>query len=545
MKLNKLKFFILTFLGISIGFLLSFYSQTHTVPYFLNLTFKSKQKSTCQLFYDIGKGYSERHSVRKNFDGNQTGKLTLDLPAQKIHGLRFDPLECSGSLEIKSILILGKEKVGNQHKVLHKFDLKFLKAVQQVDLVMNNTGNVVATTHNDCNDPIIELSLKEPFDHWQLKDFLGIEWLNKSAFFSFLITPIALAFSFSENKRRDITEKVSLKFNKQNHSLEWGDTFTSEPENCYQDTKEENIRSIIEKINNGTPWKQAVREKFEANNPWLYNIVTSRQRTKFLDEFIMPQNLQVLDIGAGWGQFTLPLAKQNQICSLEPTPERLDFIRTASEQEKVSKNISFIGADYLDINFKNKFDLILSIGVLEWIGKFSNSVKAPLSAQSEFLAKTQRDLTGDGKLVIGIENRLGLKYILGANDDHTGLPHISYLCQELAKTKYEKKTKQELECFTYSLVEYKNLLNRAGFTKIKFFATLPDYKLPEQIFPISDDHKECELNKFIVEGGQITEYDGSNGKKLENQNELSSMYKSLAEMNIAHFFCPSFFITAS
>ena len=63
-----------------------------------------------------------------------------------------------------------------------------------------------------------------------------------------------------------------------------------------------------------------------------------------------------MDIGAGWGQFTLPLAKQNQICSLEPTPERLDFIRTASEQEKVSKNISFIGADYLDIKFENKFD---------------------------------------------------------------------------------------------------------------------------------------------------------------------------------------------
>ena len=61
-----------------------------------------------------------------------------------------------------------------------------------------------------------------------------------------------------------------------------------------------------------------------------------------------------MDIGAGWGQFSLPLAKQNQVCSLEPTPERLDFIKAASKQEGVDQNISYIGADYLDVKFENK-----------------------------------------------------------------------------------------------------------------------------------------------------------------------------------------------
>ena len=542
MQLNKLKFFILTFLGISFGLIISFYSQIHTARYFLELKYESNQSTTSQLFYDIGKSFIESHSIKKTLDDKENRTLTFNLPAKKIYGLRFDPLECNGSLQIKSISILGKKKDGNKHKILHEFDLKSLKAVQQVDLVMNDTGNVIATTHNDCNDPVIELPFNVPFDHWQMSDFLGIEWFKKSAFFSFLITPIALALSFSENKRRDITGKVSFKINKQNHSLEWGDTFTSKPETCNQDTKDENIRSIIEKIQNGTPWKQAVKEKFNTNNPWLYKIVCSPKRTKFLDEFIMPQNLQILDIGAGWGQFTLPLAKQNQICSLEPTPERLDFIRTASEQEKVSKNISFIGADYLDIKFENKFDLILSIGVLEWVGAFKMN-KSPEELQLDFLKKIKSELKENGKLIIGIENRLGLKYLMGAPDDHIGHPNITIHQKEIAKKQYKEKTNQELRSLTHSMPEYKEMLLNAGFNNIIFYTSNPDYKLPVKIFPIKDS--ECNLNEYILNKKWIKEHDGTNGNPLDNQNELESMANDFAKLNTLHNFAPSYFIEAN
>ena len=520
--------------------LCSFYSIKQSSPYYIQVEGKSDTNTSSQLFFDIGNSYIEENSVKQELRKQKVyEKFIMPLPIKKIHGLRFDPLDCIGSLEIKSISILGKEKVGNQHKVLHEFDLKFLKAVQQVDLAMDDSGNVVATTHNDCNDPVIELPLKEPLDHWRMSDFLGIEWLKKSAFFSFLITPIALALSFSENKKRDVTEKVSFKIKKQKHSLEWGDTFTSQPESCYQDTKEENIRSIIEKIKKGTPWKQAVREKFEANNPWLYDIVTSPKRTKFLDEFIKPKDLTILDIGAGWGQFTLPLAKQNKICSLEPTPERLDFIRAASEQEMVSKNISFIGADYLDINFNNKFDLILSIGVLEWVGAF-RSGKEPEDLQLEFLQKINSELKENGKLIIGIENRLGLKYLMGAPDDHIGHPNITIHEKDIAKKLYKEKTNRELRSLTHSMPEYKEMLLNAGFNNIIFYTSNPDYKLPVKIFPIKDS--ECELNEYILNKKWIKEHDGTNGNTLDNQNELKSMAKSMASLNTLHNFAPSYYI---
>ena len=154
-----------------------------------------------------------------------------------------------------------------------------------------------------------------------------------------------------------------------------------------------------------------------------------------------------MDIGAGWGQFSIPLSRENYVCALEPTPERIDFIKAVANQEKISHKISFIGSDYLDLKFNTKFDLILSIGVFEWVGSFRLD-KEPQELQLEFLKKIKSELKDTGNLIIGIENRLGLKYLLGANDDHTGLPNISKLPAELAKKLYKEKTDKELRCFT-------------------------------------------------------------------------------------------------
>ncbi|MDA8774945.1 class I SAM-dependent methyltransferase [Opitutales bacterium] len=542
MQLNKSKFLILSSIGVSIGLMISYCSKIQSSTYYLNITCKSNNHANCQVFYDIGGGYIERHSNKKLLDQNKTGEVNFKIPAKKIYGLRFDPMDTNGSIEVKKISIMGKKKLGDQHKILHEFDLRTLKPVQQVDLAFNKSGNLIATTHNECNDPIIDLPLEEHLDHWSKLDFLDMEWFQKSVFFAFLVTPINLALSLSKKEEKDFDNKIRFEIKKVKHSIGLGESFSARPENCYQDTKEENIRFIIEEIKNGTHWKKAVKEKFQKANPWLYEIVTSPKRTKFIDEFVKPKDLQILDIGAGWGQFTLPLAKQNKICSLEPTPERLDFIKTASRQEKVSKNISFIGADYLDIKFENKFDLILSIGVLEWVGAF-RSRKEPEDLQLDFLKKIKSELKENGKLIIGIENRLGLKYLLGAPDDHIGHPNITIYEKELAKKLYKEKTNQELRSLTHSIAEYKDMLLDAGFNKINFYTSTPDYKLPVKIFPIKAN--QCKLNEHILKEKWIKEHDGTNGNLLNKQSEIKSLAKSMANLNTLHNFAPSYFIECS
>lgn len=542
MQLNKFKFGILSTIGLSIGLVITYYSKIQSTPYHLVINCAANNIANSQLFFDIGEGYIVRHSNVKLVEQNQTGELNFKLPLKKIYGLRFDPMSSDGSMEIRNITIQGKGNANNENIIFHKFDLKNLLAVQEVDLVIKQSGNLLATTHQGCNDPIIELSLTEPLDHWQLTELLDMEWFSKTAFFAFLITPITVALSLSGTRGNEINGKIVFKVKKQLHTLGVGETFRAKPESCYQDTSEENIRSVIEEIKNGTHWKKAVKEKYKEANPWLYEIVCSPQRTKFIDEYIKPKNFQILDIGAGWGQFTIPLAKQNQICSLEPTPERLDFIKAASKQEGVDQNISYIGADYFDVKFENKFDLILSIGVLEWVGAFKTD-KPPEEVQKEYLSKIKTELKEYGRLVIGIENRLGLKYLLGANDDHTGLPNISCLTSNLAKVKFKQQVDCELKCFTYSFSEYKKLLLKAGFKNITFHVASPDYKLPTKIFPVKGEAST--FNEFLLNNNWINEHDGSNGKTLLNQDQLQSVYFSIAEMDIAHYFAPSFFIEAT
>lgn len=151
-------------------------------------------------------------------------------------------------------------------------------------------------------------------------------------------------------------------------------------------------------------------------------------------------------------------------------------------------------------------------------------------------------LAPGGRLVVGIENRLGLKYLLGARDDHIALPNIAVLDRASATERYRRATGGELRSFTGSLAEYDELFAGAGFTRPTAFAAFPDYKLPEFIVPVGP-----ELNRAILGGTALpTEHDGATGERLDadRQTDLGSHYRSLAALGIAGVFAPSFFLVA-
>jgi len=317
--------------------------------------------------------------------------------------------------------------------------------------------------------------------------------------------------------------------------------YNTTPNECYRDAAKEKVEEILNQMQAGVPWDQAVNKTFAKENPWLSDIVTHPDRIKFFEQKLPAKHEKILDIGAGWGQFSLPLAKTNKVCSLEPTPERMSFIHAAAKQEKIEKNMCFLGADYMDVTFESQFDLILCIGVLEWVGVFRNG-SPPKQIQQEFLQKIKVELKEGGRLVIGIENRLGLKYLLGNRDDHTGLSGISCYHHALAQKLFEEETGGELRCLTYSMEEYRTMILKAGFTNIAFHAAFPDYKLPQVILPANG----CDtVNQFFISGQFIDEHDGCDGQKLQSQEKIRSHYVSLAQSGIAQYFAPSFFIECS
>jgi hypothetical protein len=330
----------------------------------------------------------------------------------------------------------------------------------------------------------------------------------------------------------------------QDIALAAGQSFTTPRERGFRDTPVVDLLSLIAEIESGRPWRQVVQDRYAGTKPWLYRIITDPSRTHFFDTVLPPDDRLVLDIGAGWGQTCRPLAAHRPVVALEPVAERLAFIQAAARQDGVGDNLSYLGADYFDVRFETKFSAICAIGVLEWVGAFQNHTD-PQERQRAFLRKTRAELTPDGVLVLGIENRLGLKYLLGCPDDHIGVPHIACLPAPLARQHWLKSSGQPLQSFTYSLAELEQMLRLAGFTRLEFFAAFPDYKLPEKIVSLSDGGQA--LNAWLAAHPLPLEHNGYDGSRLEPgfQTELQARYRRLAETDTARHFVPSFFVRAS
>ncbi len=83
-------------------------------------------------------------------------------------------------------------------------------------------------------------------------------------------------------------------------------------------------------------------------------------------------------------------------------------------------------------------------------------------------------------------------------------------------------------------------MREAGFSSLKFWGAYPDYKLPEQILPLDESLEQAQAEAGLF----AEEHDGSCGRPLAMGAELRSHYRTLAQMKIARYFAPSFFVTA-
>lgn len=306
----------------------------------------------------------------------------------------------------------------------------------------------------------------------------------------------------------------------------------------YRDAPDGLLTEIQNDLTKGTPWREAATNHLAGINPWLLRVVTDPARTRWLELNPPRPGSWVLDVGAGWGQWAVPAAATAHVVALEPTPARLAITRAIAEQDGRKDRMFFVGAALESVAFPNlRFDHIYCIGVLEWVPSYSPRTD-PIDAQRAFLRRLRSMLAPDGECIIGIENRVGLKYLLGARDDHTGLANISVLDAATAAQRYLAKTGKPLRVFTHSLAEYQTILSETGFTGVEFFAAYPDYKVPQAILSIADGA----ANQHCLKGSFISEHDGADGTPLAFQEELASHYRSLGELGIAGQFAPSFFI---
>lgn len=292
--------------------------------------------------------------------------------------------------------------------------------------------------------------------------------------------------------------------------------------NYYKGTDEycdgEVEKKIIEYIENS---KDKDYEKvFENDIEWPVFYYLSKVRQNILNWYPFNPESNVLEIGGGMGALTEVLCdKVKRVVSVELSKQRASAIAKRNQDRE---NLEIIVGNLNDIKFEEKFDYITLIGVFEYAISFTEGEEPYLT----FLNNIKKLLKPNGKILIAIENKFGLKYFLGAPEDHTNILFDSI-------TGYKNTNNVR----TFGKVELTKLLEKADLKNNNFYYPLPDYKLPNVIFSDLELPKVENINTYLP-------YYYENTKILFDEIEA---YKEIIKEDESKFpfFSNSFFVESS
>ncbi len=227
------------------------------------------------------------------------------------------------------------------------------------------------------------------------------------------------------------------------------------------DKVEQHIAAIIEKASDITVLSTELRQHC-TDWPSLYHLTSAR--ANILRPFESDLRGNILEIGAGCGAITRYLGEcGGKVLALEGSPRRAAITRARTRD---LPNVTVVSDNFDNFQYAKKFNVITLIGVLEYANLFTSSDTPALS----MLQRVRSLLKPNGKLIIAIENQLGLKYFAGAPEDHLGQPMYGI------EGRYRKDQPQ-----TYGRKTLTEMLRQADFANSEFMAPFPDYKLPVSI----------------------------------------------------------------
>ena len=255
-------------------------------------------------------------------------------------------------------------------------------------------------------------------------------------------------------------------------------------EDYYSDGEIENeLLSIVQTTPEGD-YEKIIRDRLEW--PILYHL--SSIRGNIVDWIPFTGEEKVLEIGAGPGAITSKLAS----CVKEVTCVDLSKTRSLINafRNKDRDNITIKVGNFEDIepHLATDYDYVFLIGVFEYAKSY---FKVGEDAFAKELKYVRRHLKEDGRLVLAIENKLGLKYFAGAAEDHTG--RFFDGIEGYVRDGKEEKAAAE----TFSEVALKKLLSENGFAEHTFYYPYPDYKFMSTLFSERRPPEESELNENL------------------------------------------------
>lgn len=204
-------------------------------------------------------------------------------------------------------------------------------------------------------------------------------------------------------------------------------------------------------------------EALLTDNRWEVFFHLSDMRQALFGWYDMPKDADVLEIGCGFGALTGVLAERAaHVAALD---DSLFRARACAKRWNKKDNIDVYAGHLRDIPFSQRFDVITLVDVLPRVADGENSL-APYAA---YLKSLLAYLKPQGRLLIAMDNRLGLKFFCGASD-----PYSDELFGELSGVNGKGRL--------FTQAEVGEILAEADFMYWKFYYPFPDYRLPQFIF---------------------------------------------------------------
>ena len=235
-------------------------------------------------------------------------------------------------------------------------------------------------------------------------------------------------------------------------------------EDLYSDGPvEEELLEIAKKCRSNQDYNKVIAEK--KSWPVMYHF--SHIRHNIVSWLPITGRDKVLEVGSGCGAITGALAgKAGSVTCIDLSKKR-SLINAYRNQDFDNVTIRLGKFEEVEQHLEEKFDYITLIGVFEYAACYTENPQ-PFHYM---LKAMERHLSPGGKIVIAIENRLGLKYWAGCAEDHVG------------------RYFEGLEGYpnssgvrTFSKKELQTLFDEAGDFKATFYYPYPDYKFPFSIY---------------------------------------------------------------
>ncbi len=200
-----------------------------------------------------------------------------------------------------------------------------------------------------------------------------------------------------------------------------------------------------------------------AGRTWAERYHLDRRRANVLRAFDVSGAQRVLEIGAGCGAVSRYLAEVCPVVdALEPVPARA---AVAAERMRDLPGAQVFVGELADLPEEPSYDLIVVIGVLEYVAGGS----ADRAPYVEFLEQVRRRLLPGGRVLLAIENKLGVKYLAGSPEDHSNRPFDSLEDYPIGSP-----------ARTFDREALTGLFREVGF-ETAVFGAFPDYKMTRTV----------------------------------------------------------------